>query len=63
MKLDDEYRKLPDDVRKAKEIALARHRHFVFRCESLTLDYGTERKVGAGEQDSSSGQRPSNATS
>jgi hypothetical protein len=51
-KIQEEYRALPRDVRKAKEVALARWENFVIRGRDGTLDYHTdeERKEGKGKR-------------
>lgn len=44
VKLEEEYKELPNAVKEAKEVALVRHKWFVMRSDG-TLDYGTDEKV------------------
>lgn len=41
-RLEEEYAKLDDETRMAKEVALARHKRFCLRCTDGTLDYHTD---------------------
>jgi hypothetical protein len=43
-KIEQEYMRLQRDVRRAKEVALARHENFVIRGRDGSLDYHTEEK-------------------
>ncbi len=49
-RLEEEYSKLDQDVRRAKEIALARYEWFVIRGEDGSLDYHTEEAGGEGKK-------------
>lgn len=42
MKLEETYKLLPKEIKRAKEVALARYPGFVIRCEDGSLDYDTE---------------------
>jgi hypothetical protein len=41
-KLEEEYKKLNPEIRRAKEVALARHENFALRGQDGSLDYHTE---------------------
>jgi hypothetical protein len=41
-RIEEEYKKLDPEVKRAKEVALARHENFVIRGQDGSLDYQTE---------------------
>ena len=61
--MEEEYKKLDPKIRRAKEVALARHENFTLRGQDGSLDYHTEevskekRKKGESKGKSSFGDK------
>ena len=50
-KLEKEYSKLDPEIRRAKEVALARHKYFCIRGEDGSLDYHVDVKDKSEEEE------------